>query len=162
MPRFAWLMLAAAAACGGGAASGGVPESPADTAVEAAIPDTVPLLVLKQAGGIAGATSELTILRTGEVTLAQDPAPGGIPVRRWTMAPADYDAIAALVASPEFLALDGEYLPEHTCCDLITYVVTVPAGARSRTVRTMDTAQQPEVLAALLERLRALEITAPQ
>jgi hypothetical protein len=118
--------------------------------------------VLEQEGGIAGATSELTLFRTGEATLAQEPAPGGIPVRRWTLAQSDYDAIAALLESAAFRGLDAEYLPENTCCDRITYTIRVPTADGERTVRTMDAAQQPAVLADLLERLRALEATAPQ
>ena len=129
---------------------------------EATIPDSVPLVVLQKEGGIAGATSELTLFRNGDATLAQEPAPGGIPVRRWTVATADYDGIAALLRSPEIAALESEYLPENTCCDRITYTITVPAATDRRTIRTMDAAQHPDALADLLDRLSALEITAPQ
>lgn len=157
------LLVLGSAACGGGAAPDSAPADAADTAVSAApIPDSIPLVMLQQGGGISGATSELTLFRTGEVTLAQDPAPGGIPVRRWTIAPAEYEAVVALIASPAFAALDTEYLPENTCCDRITYIVTVPAAAGARTIRTMDAAQYPDALAELLDRLRALETTAPQ
>ena len=152
---------AAVLACGG--------PPPADRAADSApppaaaqLPDSVPLLVLEQEGGIAGATSELTIFRTGEATLAQDPAPGGIPVRRWTLPQPDHDAITALLESAAFRELDDEYLPENTCCDRITYTLRMPTADGERTIRTMDAAQQPEVLADLLERVRALEATAPQ
>ncbi len=158
--RLVVLLALAAGACGGGPPPDRVQDSAA--VAETPLPDTLPLVVLEQSGGIAGAESELTIFRTGEVTLAQQPAPGGIAVRRWTLARADYDAIAALLASPGFRALDAEYLPADTCCDRITYLVTVPGADGSRTVRTMDAAQQPEVLVELLERFRALEATAPQ
>jgi hypothetical protein len=155
------LLLCLVAACGGGQGAGSdtAGAGPRDRAAPAPQSDT--LLVLEQEGGIAGAHSELTLFRTGEVTLAQDPAPGGIPVRRWTVAQTDYDAIAALLESAEFRALGAEYLPDDTCCDRITYTLTIP-GPDGRTVRTMDGARQPEPLAALLERLRALEATAPQ
>lgn len=146
-------------ACGGAPQ----PDPAADTAAASTpIPDSVPLVVMHQEGGVAGATSELTVHRTGEVTLAQDPAPGGIPVRRWTAAASDYQAVAELIASPEFTSLAGEYLPEDTCCDRITYTITVPGAAGDQTVRTMDAARQPESLARLIERLRALETAAPQ
>lgn len=157
----ALLAAVAALACGG--------SPPAERAADSAPPpaaaelsDSVPLLVLEQEGGIAGATSELTIFRTGEATLAQDPAPGGIPVRRWTLAQPDYDAIAGLLQSAAFRELDDEYLPENTCCDRITYTFRVPTTGGERTIRTMDAAQQPEALADLLGRVRALEATAPQ
>lgn len=153
-------------ACGGGQPPA---DAPIDTTAQAgaapdtvAIPDTVPLVVLEQEGGLAGGHAELTVHRTGEVTLAQEPAPGGIPVRRWTIAQSDYDALAALLAGAEFRALGAEYLPDDTCCDRITYTITVPGAAAGRTIRTMDGAQQPEVLVTLLERLRALEAAAPQ
>jgi hypothetical protein len=136
-------------------------EPPAAEA-EAPLPDSVPLVVLQQEGGIAGATSELTVYRTGEATLAQDPAPGGIAVRRWTIEPADFDAITALLGSAGFRALEPEYLPGDTCCDRITYTITVPGATGDRTIRTMDAAQQPDALTSLIERLRALETTAPQ
>ncbi|MDQ2669455.1 MAG: hypothetical protein M3Y31_02375 [Gemmatimonadota bacterium] len=158
------LFLVAALACSSGAPQ---PDVPADTAQpasasEAAIPDSIPLLVVEQEGGIGGASSELTLFRNGDATLARDPAPGGIPVRRWTVAPADYQAIEALLRRADFRALDAEYLPDDTCCDRITYTITVPGAAESRTIRTMDAAQQPDILAELIERLRALETTAPQ
>jgi hypothetical protein len=155
------MVTAAVLACGG--------SPPVDRAADSAPPpaesvlsDSVPILVLEQEGGIAGATSELTLFRTGEATLAQAPAPGGIPVRRWTLAQPDYDAIATLLESAAFRALDAEYLPENTCCDRITYTIRVPTIDGERTIRTMDAAQQPDALADLLERLRALEATAPQ
>lgn len=161
-PRFALALLGAAML---GCTAPAPADSPADAeppATQAPLPDSVPLVVLQQEGGIAGAVSELTVYRTGEASLAQDPAPGGIAVRRWTIAPADFAAITALLASAEFGALQPEYLPENTCCDRITYTITVPGASEDRTIRTMDAAQQPDALANLIERLRALETTAPQ
>ena len=161
--RIVVLGLAAAAfGCGPTPPADG--NSPPDTLSTDAAPlsDTIPLLVLQQEGGIAGATSELTIFRTGEATLAQDPAPGGIPVRRWTLAGSDFAAIDALVRSSAFQSLGAEYLPENTCCDRITYTISVPGIDGSHTIRTMDAAPQPDALSDLLERLSALEATAPQ
>lgn len=160
--RFALASVAAAMLGCSAPAPADSPAGAESPAAEAPLPDSVPLVVLQQEGGISGAVSELAVFRTGEATLAQDPAPGGIAVRRWTIAPADFEAITAALGSAEFGALEPEYLPENTCCDRITYTITVPGAAGDRNIRTMDAAQQPEALANLIERLRALELTAPQ
>lgn len=164
MPRvvrgLAWVALTGAVACGGSPRAD-APDAGAPAA-EAPLPDSIPLLVLEREGGIAGASAELVLLRTGEVTLAEDPAPDGIPVRRWTAEPAVYQSVDSLLRSAEFRALEGEYMPANTCCDLVTYTITVPAAAGDRTIRTMDGAEQPAALVRLLERLRTIEAAAPR
>lgn len=155
------LLTLAALACGSAPESNQSADT-VSTLDASSLPDTIPVVVMEQEGGVAGATSELRLYPTGEVTLAQHPSPGGIAMRRWTVSPAELEAVRALVRSAEFAGLEPEYLPEDPCCDRITYTVTVGARAGTRTVRTMDAAPQPDVLAAVIERLRALETTAPQ
>jgi hypothetical protein len=99
-------------------------------------------------GGVAGIDDTWTLADDGIVTRPD----GTLAVAD----PADLAVLAAAIADARFFSLDDEYLPEDTCCDRFEYRVSLAQGERSHTVVTIDDADAPEGLFAVIEAFQAV------
>ena len=112
-----------------------------------------PLVRLVSEGGIAGTTTTTEVWDDGTITLSQGQ---GDTVFASGQAVADATTLAelnTLLASPEFQALDEQYLPPQTVADGITYTVTTP----NKTIIAADTAEFPQPLVQLLTLIGQLQ-----
>jgi hypothetical protein len=131
---------------------------PTATQAPAAVTPTVePLVVaaLEKSGGLAGISTQLVVWDDGRLELS-----GGRPgqeLRTGQATPKQVAALQAIVDSPEFQALNDQYMPKDTCCDLFTYVLS----AGPRTITTMDGVEWPAPLADAIEMMAVLESQVP-
>ncbi|MFH1104136.1 MAG: protealysin inhibitor emfourin [Actinomycetota bacterium] len=68
---------------------------------------------------------------------------------------ADLTAINDALVFAGFFGLDAQYMPEDTCCDRFTYTISITDGEQSNTVTTIDAADAPDSLFALIDTFRA-------
>ena len=127
-------LLLTLSACGADAAGNG---STTTTTVPAGLSGSI-----RVSGGIAG-IDETWVLADGTV-LGPDGYVG-------TLSAADRSSLEAAVAAAGFFDLDAEYLPVDQCCDRFTYRVTITRGEDTHTVTTIDAAEAPESLFALIQ-----------
>lgn len=126
------LVIVVAAACGDDAGS------PGTTAATPGLSGSI-----HRTGGLDG-RDETWVLESDGTVLGPEGATG-------TMAAADRAALAAAALEAGFFDLDAEYLPDDLCCDRFLYEVTLSDGTRTHTVTTLDAADAPESLFALIQ-----------
>jgi hypothetical protein len=124
--------------------------------------DTLPLVTLRESGGLKGAASVLVVRRDGQGQLTDERLQGAARERRWQVGASQLGSLAALVASPDFGRLDSTYLPANPCCDRMEYELTARTAAREVRTRTMDGAEPPGALRPTLELLREIRSRAPE
>lgn len=101
-----------------------------------------------RAGGFAGLDEQWLIYANGRVK-----APDGSEQQ------VDVEAVQALLETitvNDFFGLEDSYIPEETCCDRITYEITVQMDGNVKTVQTIDGAEQPEQLTQVLSAVNNL------
>lgn len=101
---------------------------------------------LRITGGVAGIDDTWTLATDGTVT-----RPDG------SLAMADPDDLEALrdaITDARFFSLEGRYLPEDTCCDRFEYRISLTQGDQAHAVVTIDDADAPESLFALIDAFR--------
>jgi len=103
-------------------------------------------------GGIAGIDETWALSADGIVTRPD----GGLAVAN----PTDLAALHTAVAAARFFELDAEYLPDDTCCDRFEYTVSLTQGDRSNRVVTIDDADAPEGLFAVIDAFRDVVVNA--
>lgn len=59
--------------------------------------------------------------------------------------------LEAAVDAADFFDLDDEYLPDDLCCDRFLYELTLTRAGVTHTVTTLDAAEAPESLFALIQ-----------
>ena len=128
-------LLLTLSACGADAAGNG---STTTTTVPAGLSGSI-----RVSGGIAG-IDETWVLESDGTVLGPDGYVG-------TLSAADRSSLEATVAAAGFFDLDAEYLPVDQCCDRFTYRVTITRGEDTHTVTTIDAAEAPESLFALIQ-----------
>jgi len=107
-----------------------------------------PVIVYSKSGGFAGLEQEWHIYADGRIEDAEGELVGQVE-------PAEVTAVVMLADEVDFYELDDQYLDKNmTCCDLITYTLTVTDGEQSHTVVTRDMSPHPPELD---EMLRAVE-----
>lgn len=107
-----------------------------------------PVLTFEQRGGLMG-------IGPGE-RVWQFHADGYVEVsdgRSWEMESTQIESLIDQVLAADFLSLDEDYVPEDTCCDRMTYVITLHAGGETHTVTTLDGAEMPQNLVDVLDAL---------
>ncbi len=120
----------------------------AGCAAQAAHPSAMQLVQYQRMGGIAGLNDLLVIMPDGKAQLTQKGK-----LTEFTLDAAAVDQLKALFEQPGFMALQGEYVPANTCCDLMDYVVHYTVDEHTvKRVHTMDTAV-PEELQPILTAL---------
>ncbi len=62
----------------------------------------------------------------------------------------DMERLDAAVTAAGFFDLDDDYLPDDLCCDRFIYEVTITRGGQTHLVTTIDAADAPESLFALI------------
>ncbi len=117
-------------------------------------PGTTPLVQYQRTGGIAGFDDHLVIMPDGKAQLTRRGS-----TTEFTLDAATIAQVRALFEQGSFMALQGEYVPANTCCDLMDYVIHYWVQDQTiKRVHTMDTAVprdlQP-ILAALNEIISA-------
>jgi len=117
--------------------------TPAPTGGPAASSDAV-LAALHRSGGIAGIDETITVYQDGRVELHNGRSG---QTQTGQAAPADLDALRALLASPELAQAAPRYRARGA--DLFTYELTLP-GATPGAITTMDGAKHPEIVARLI------------
>ncbi|HEU4321795.1 MAG TPA: hypothetical protein VFS21_01485 [Roseiflexaceae bacterium] len=109
-----------------------------------------PLVSLSRSGGIAGISETITVYASGRVTVRDRSG----QEREGQTAPADLEALRALLASPELAQAQSNY--QASGADMFVYELIVPGSGKSRTIRTMDGAQHPEAVGRLIGELSRL------
>ncbi len=124
-------------------------------ALEEAGPATAdaPLVSLSRSGGIAGISETITVYASGRVAVR---GRGGRE-SEGLVAPADLEALRALLASPELAQARSSY--QASGADLFVYELVLPGSGKPRTIRTMDGAQHPEAVGRLIGELSRLRPT---
>ncbi len=117
----------------------------------AAQPDTTPLVQYQRTGGIAGFDDRLVIMPDGKAQLARRGS-----TAEFTLDAATIAQLEVLFEQSGFMALQGEYVPANTCCDLIDYVIHYRVEPQLiKRVHTMDTAV-PQELQPILVKLNEI------
>ena len=112
------------------------------------------VITFERNGGIAGIAEEWTLQPDGQITLkdgqTDDTQTWQIPAEQMTQLLTDIEALG-------FFALDGNYLPLDTCCDRITYQLTIQNEAGQHTISTLDAAPDvPETVWTILDKIGAV------
>jgi hypothetical protein len=123
--------------------------------------DTLPLVSLRESGGLTGGATVLVIRRDGQARLVEAHLQGAGREHRWQIGASQLGSLAALVGSPDFARLDSTYLPANACCDRLAYELTARTAEREMRTRTLDGAEAPGVLRSTLELLREIRSRAP-
>ena len=97
-------------------------------------------------GGIAGIDETWSLAADGTVI--------GPNAQTGRISDADLAALRAAITAAGFFDLDAEYLPDDTCCDRFTYVLSLTVADRTNTVTTIDAAEAPQTLFALIGTFR--------
>ncbi|HEX9978903.1 MAG TPA: protealysin inhibitor emfourin [Acidimicrobiia bacterium] len=95
-------------------------------------------------------------------TLASDGTVTGPNAQTGRISGADLATLRAAISAAGFFDLDAEYMPDDTCCDRFTYVLTLTVGDRTNTVTTIDAAEAPQTLFALIGTFRGALSAATQ
>jgi hypothetical protein len=108
------------------------------------------VLQFQREGGITGASEVWTVYADGRVE-----GPEGAAAQ---LDPQDLDELLAEIDSAGFFAMEPDYMPLDTCCDRITYQLTVRrSDGQQMTVRTLDAAEEtPEALWTIIDEVSAL------
>lgn len=109
------------------------------------------MLTYHKSGGIAGVDETLTIYANGSAVLQDRKGE-----RRAQVAPADLQALQALLASPEFAALQSPMPP--AAADAFIYELTIPG--RPQPLVATDAADRPPLLDQLVGKLESLKTQA--
>lgn len=104
------------------------------------------VITYQMSGGFAGKTQQWAIYADGRITRSDG--------REWQITPAEVEQLLADIKAAGFFELGDSYMPLNTCCDRITYTLTVKSDDQVKTVTTMDAAPNvPEELSKVQERL---------
>jgi len=96
-----------------------------------------PVIIYSQSGGFAGLERVWNIYADGRIENSAGELVG-------MAEPEEITAVLLLADEVGFYELDDAYLDKNaTCCDLITYTLTVTDGEQSKTVVTRDMSPRP-------------------
>ncbi len=110
------------------------------------------LLSLERDGGLAGAHDVWHIYADGRVE-ATSKGKGTVQAQ---LPDTDVKSVMQSITSAGLMQLDDDYTPANRCCDRFTYKLTVVDGGTSKTITTMDGAQQPTALSNALDAVNNL------
>ncbi len=108
------------------------------------------LIIFERSGGIAGIHEIWRFYGDGRV-IREERIRGTPFVAR--LPAENIERVARHLIETGFLELADEYMPTNPCCDLFTYRLTLVYEGKTKTVTTMDFAEQPR---ALVEALRVV------
>ena len=109
-----------------------------------------PVIVYSRSGGFAGLEQEWNIYADGRIENAEGKLVGQAE-------PAEVTAVVMLADEAGFYELDDEYLDKNvTCCDLITYTLTVTDGEQRKTIVTRDMSPHPPAFMVVKTAVEAL------
>lgn len=131
-------------------ASGPSPVSNAPTGKPGLGLETGAVIVLKRSGGFAGKTEEWTIYADGRVTTNTSNA--------GQVSPAELATLLQTIDQLGFYSLPGSYMPLNTCCDRVTYELSVSDAGKSNQVTFLEGA--PKVPASLWQITDAVTLLA--
>jgi hypothetical protein len=110
------------------------------------------ILQYQRIGGIGGFDETWVIEGNGRVTHT---GRGAGADRQLT--PDQMAQLLRAIRTAEMTSLDESYIPQNTCCDRFTHVLTMTLDGQTKTVRTLDgTPDEPAVLTDLLTTLTNL------
>lgn len=64
----------------------------------------------------------------------------------WQVEPDEVANLVAEIAASGFNSLENDYIPEDTCCDRTTHVITMHTAGEKHTIETLDEAEMPQAL----------------
>lgn len=106
-----------------------------------------PLATYEKTGGFAGFNTRLVVQHDGTMTL-EDRKTGR--TTQATADPASMERLRALAASPDLRSIQSAYPPPPGGADLLTYDISVSSDRGSRSVRTTDAAEHPQIVTDLI------------
>jgi hypothetical protein len=110
------------------------------------------ILQYQRTGGIGGFDETWVIESNGRVTHT---GRGAGTDRQLT--PDQVAQLLQAIRAADMASLDASYIPQNTCCDRFTHVLTMTVDGQTKTVRTLDgAAGEPAVLTDLLAMLNNL------
>ncbi|NHZ71819.1 MAG: hypothetical protein GWP17_01885 [Aquificales bacterium] len=71
----------------------------------------------------------------------------------WQVDPKTIESLVNEIATSGFAQLDNSYIPEDTCCDRATFVITMQAAGQTHTVETLEDADMPQSLEDNLQKI---------
>jgi hypothetical protein len=92
------------------------------------------VIVLKQSGGFAGKTQKWTIYADGQITM---PTGKGAQLSQ-----EELTNLLQKIDRLGFYTLQSSYMPLNTCCDRITYELSVTDGGKTNTVIYLEGAAE--------------------
>lgn len=101
----------------------------------------------EKVGGFAGFNTRLVVRNDGAMTL-EDRKAGR--TTQATADPASVERLRALAASPDLRSIQSAYSPPPGGADLLTYDITISTDRGSRSVRTTDAAEHPQIVTDLI------------
>lgn len=122
------------------------PPAPTPTDAPAADPELDGVLIFEKSGGIAGIQEGYVIHEDGRILQVN-----GEPLESQPdLAP----RLFADVADLGFYEMRSSYVPEDTCCDRFTYIISVQDDGRTHNVTTIDDApDEPVELRQLIAKI---------
>lgn len=104
------------------------------------------VLMYERYGGLAGIRPQEYVWRLyadGRITSSDG--------RSWDVPPAEIADLVDAILALGFADLDASYVPENTCCDRVTHVITLQVGDDVRQVTTLDAATAPAAVDASVQ-----------
>jgi hypothetical protein len=111
------------------------------------------VILYSRRGGIAGRDEVWAIYPDGSVAHPVNPG-GEAPEMSYQVDPAQVSRLLDRLDELGFFEMRGEYLPQDTCCDRITYKIEARSGRQVNRVITLDAA--PGAPAELWQAIEAL------
>ncbi len=111
-------------------------------------------VTLNVTGGLLPIDRDIRLLPSGEVTVVSR----GREAKnlRHTVDASAVANIRSLISSAAFRTLQPSYVPRDTCCDRMTYTLTVVRASGQQTVATLDGVPWPETLELVIGRMQEL------
>lgn len=112
-----------------------------------------PLIVFRRSGGLMGISESWVVYEDGQVAYQEETkgesAAGKIEAQ-------ELAALLALMEEKGFFSFADSYIPQNICCDRFSYGIAVFKDGQSKSVTTMDGAEAPEGLWAIIGELNGL------
>lgn len=89
-----------------------------------------PVIIYQRIGGLAGISEEWRVYEDGLVV--------SLTGLTWRLDPEEVSQQIEELKAWGFFELESEYLPENTCCDRYSYIITVKYNEQEHRVETMD------------------------
>lgn len=122
---------------------------------DASPPGSEPLVAYERSGGIAGQGVSYLVFADGRVLVTRHMPDGEQQVTEASVEAEAVDRLIHELDTAGYFGLDGQYLPEDTCCDRFAYTLTVRTDDGTHTIEALEAT--PDVPVAVWNSIGVVE-----